>query len=404
MDVAMTCVILRPDPQKLFDQLKSNFASTVLGGGRIIPESNEWYIVTNDYAMTESFYAIADQMWREANPETACCENLLAMAAQRGVFPKPAANAEGYAILTGTPGAAIPPAFEISTDLGVFTAVGTVPLTMPSEGTVIVRVRALQPGPEMNADGSREIAGVLTTPAPGINSDVTVCGNRFCGGTVAETCEDLRKRFLNRLAYQPRLTLAWIRDKILEYPCVTRACIREGSCFDDCTSGCENCGDRMEFYAFFDGTFPCGIAPQNVLDDLNLWLFGEHQGYGQGQVEIGICGKVYRQIGIEVDVVIDIEGCPSTAQKQLITDQVKALFLRICPSIALRAKTIELIVAAIVGIETNTDARFDFVHPEQQTVYFDYSICGDLLPKCDVMPCLRDVVFVGPDARDQLCR
>ena len=80
------------------------FSSTVLGGGKVIPESNEWYVVSNDYAAAEQFYAIADQMWRETNPETACCENLYKMAAQHGVFPRPATHAEGYAKLTGVPG------------------------------------------------------------------------------------------------------------------------------------------------------------------------------------------------------------------------------------------------------------------------------------------------------------
>lgn len=403
MDLAMTCVILRPDPQALFDQIKSMFASTVLGGGRVIPESNEWYVISNDYAMAENFFAIADQMWREANPETACCENLLAMAAQRGVFPKPATHAEGYATLTGTPGAAIPQSLEISTDLGIYTSIGTVPLSMPSTGTVIIRVRALQPGPEMNADGTKPIPGVLITPAPGINSDVLICGDRFCGGANAETCEELRKRFLERLAYNPRATLRWIQDKLLEYPCVTRVCVREGSCYDDCNSGCENCGDRMEFYVFMDGTFPCGIPPQYVIDEINTWMFGTHQGYGEGQVEIGICGRIFRPIGVEIDAVIDIEGCPTTSQKQVITDQVKALFLRVCPSLPLRSKQIELIIASVIGVEINAAARFDLVHPGD-SVYFDYSTCGDLLPLCDVMPCLRNVTFVGPDAAIPPCQ
>lgn len=398
----MACIILRPDPQALFDQIQNMFASTVLGGGQVIPESNEWYVISNDYAMAEQFFAIADQMWREANPETACCDNLLTMAAQRGVFPKPATHAEGYARLTGTPGSPVPQSFEISTDLGIYTSIGTIPLTIPSTGEIIVRVRALEPGPHMNADGSKPIPGVLTTPAPGLQTEVIICGDRFCGGALAETCEDLRKRFLNRLAYQPRATLAWIQEKLLEYPCVSRVCVREGSCYDDCASGCENCGDRLEFYVFFDGTFPCGIPPQNVLDDIETWMFGEHQGYGEGEVEIGVCGKLYRPLGVEIDVVIDIEGCPTSSQKQIITDLVKALFLRVCPSIPLRAKQIELIVASVLGTEINTAARYDLVHPEDK-VHFDYSTCGDLLPFCDVMPCLHDVVFVGPDV-SEVCK
>src|SRR6478752_659920 len=165
----MSCTILRPDPKALFDQLQNMFSSTVLGGGQVIPESNEWYVVSNDYAMAEQFYAIADQMWRETNPETACCENLYKMAAQHGVFPRPASHAEGYAKLTGVAGSDIPSAMEIQTDNGTYVSVGTVPLTMPSTGETIVRIRALVPGPEMNSAGT-VTTGTLTTPAPGIDS------------------------------------------------------------------------------------------------------------------------------------------------------------------------------------------------------------------------------------------
>ena len=48
----------------------------------------------------------------------------------------------------------------------------------------------------------------------------------------------------------------------------------------------------MQFYVFFDDIFPCGIPPQHIIDDITDWLFGEHQGYGEGQVEIGVCGDI----------------------------------------------------------------------------------------------------------------
>jgi uncharacterized phage protein gp47/JayE len=287
----MACTILRPDPQALFDQLRDMFFSTVLGGGRVIPESNEWYVVSNDYAVAEQFYAIADQMWREASPATACCENLYAMAAQHGVFPRPAGYAQGYAKLTGVPGTAIPASFEVSTSNGIYISVGTVPLKIPDSGEAIVRIRALTPGSAGNAAGT-VTTGTLSTPAPGIDSLVTICGGSFCGGTEPENCDQFRKRYLERLAYQPKATMAWIQAKLMEFPCVTRVCVREGACCrcnaecGDC--GCKICGNRMEFYVLFTG-FPCGIPPQNVVDDINTWLFGDPQGYGEGQVEIGVC-------------------------------------------------------------------------------------------------------------------
>lgn len=406
----MTCTILRPDPQVLFDQLRNMFATTVLGGGQVIPESNEWYVVTNDYAAAEQFYAIADQMWRENNPETACCENLYKMAAQHGVFPRTAAHAEGYAKLTGTPGATVPATFEVSTEIGIFTSVGTVPLTIPATGETVVRLRALTPGPDMNSTGD-VTTGLITTSAPGINNDVVICGGRFCGGADAEDCEAFRKRYLERLAYQPRATMAWIKQLIMEFPCVSRVCIREGACCrcdpecGDC--GCKNCGNNMNFYALFDETFPCGIPPQHVVDDITTWLFGEHQGYGEGQVEIGVCGRIFVPTPLMVNVIIDIEGCPSTSEKQLIDDQIVALFKRICPSLPLRTKQIELIIATILGAEVNTQVRFELPGYEgnvppypRNLVYADH--CG-LEPECDVLPCLNEISYTTPEIRKPPC-
>jgi hypothetical protein len=406
----MSCTILRPDPQALFDHLRNMFSSTVLGGGKVIPESNEWYVIANDYAMAEQFYAISDQMWRENNPETACCENLYKMAAQHGVFPLPASHALGYARLYGTVGAAVPPSLEIQTSIGTFVSVGTVPLTIPSSGTTIIQIRSLTPGSEYNSAG--EITtGTLTTPAPGIEPEVVICGGQFCGGTEAEDCETFRKRYLTRLAYQPKATMAWIQAKLMEFPCATRVCVREGSCCrcnaecSDC--GCKNCGNRMEFYVLFDGVFPCGIPPQHVVDDITEWLFGEHQGYGEGQVEIGVCGSIYAPIPLMVNVIVDIEGCPSTGEKQLIDDQITALFQRICPSMKLCAKQLELIIASIIGAEVNASVRFEVVGYEdakppypRNLVFMDHCC---LEPECDVLPCLNEIQYVDPDQRKPPC-
>jgi hypothetical protein len=400
----MACTILRPDPQQLFNQLQSMFSSTVLGGGRVIPESNEWYVVTNDYAMAEQYYAIADQMWRENNPATACCENLYIMAAQHGVFPMPAHHAEGYAKLSGVPGTTVPPSLEISTSIGSFVSVGTIPLTIPDSSTIIIRIRALTPGPDSNSSGA-VTTGELVTPAPGIDGEVQICGGQFCGGAEAEECEAFRKRYLERLAYQPRATQAWLMAKIKEFPCVTRVCVREGSCCrceaecNDCA--CKNCGNRNDFYALFDGTFPCGIPPAHVVEDITTWIFGEHQGYGEGEVEIGVCGRIFTPVPLMVDVLIDIAGCPSTTQKQMISDLIRELFLRICPSLPLLNKQIDLIIASVIGAEINAAARFEI--PEyvdkkppypRSLVYMDH--CG-LYPECDVLPCLNTITFTIPE-------
>lgn len=407
----MSCTILRPDPQVLFDQIKNAFSSTVLGGGQVIPESNEWYVVSNDYAMAESFYAIADQMWRENNPETACCDNLYRMAAQRGIFPRPASHAGGYARLTGVPGSAIPPNMEIQTEQGVYVTVGTIPLTLSSAGSATVRIQALVPGSAMNSAGT-VTTGTIVNPTPGLDGEVQICGGNICGGAEAEECEAFRQRYLRRMAYHPKATMEWIKEKLLEFPCVSRVCVREGSCCRcdaECGEcGCMNCGNQIQLYVLFDETFECGIPPQHVVDDINIWLFGEHQGYGEGQVEIGVCGKIYAPISMPVDVMIDIEGCPSTPQKQAIEDSIIALFKTICPSMPLRVRQIELLVSAVLGAHVNTSVRFNILEYEVTDPGHSYpktfvSQCGDLEPECDILPCLNTVIFSPPDLMDRPC-
>jgi hypothetical protein len=398
----MACVILRPDPQALFNQIKATFENTVLGGGSVIPESNEWFVVCNDYSMAETFYSIADQFNRESNPETACCDNLYQLAARNGVFPRPPSHAQGYARLYGTIGASVPSSFEITTSQGVYVSVGTVPLTIPSGGSVIVQIRALVPGPQGNSAGE-VTTGTLTTPAPGINSDVEICGGSFCGGSAAEDCEQFRQRYLDRLAYHPTATMDWIKAKLLEYPCATRVCVREGACCkcsEECGDcGCKNCGNNLGFYVLFDG-FPCGIPPANVVEDIQKWLFGSPQGYGTGQVPIGVCGKIYAPVPLMVTVVIDIAGCPSSSQKQLIEEGIAALFNRICPSVPLTSKQLELIIASVIGADVNASVRFEVPDGTRDLAYV--SACA-IEPECDVLPCLAEIRFSGPDAGNQSC-
>ena len=136
------------------------------------------------------------------------------------------------------------------------------------------------------------------------------------------------------------------------------------------------------------------------MDDITDWIFGPHQGYGEGQVEIGVCGQIYTPIPLMVNVVIDIVGCPSTGQKQLITDQIKALFRRICPSLPLYGKQLELIVASVVGTDINSSVHFEIVGYEEAVPPYPRDLvyvtsCG-LEPECDVLPCLNEVSFTNP--------
>jgi len=408
VELDMTCKLERPDPQALFNRYLNLFSSTVLGGASIIPESNEWYAASVNYAIAEQLYAVAEQAWKERDPREACCENLQELAAANGVYPRPAVFAQGYVKLTGTANTPLPSPLQFAIGLQNFitASVTTQPSEIGANGTVVIRVRALVAGPAGNTPGA---TGSMTTVVAGVSATVQVCGGSFCNGAVAEECEAFRARYLRRLQYNPRATNTWIIDKILEWPCATRALQRAGSCCRcadnlpaDCENcGCKDCGGKMEFYVMFDNSFPCGIAPPGVVAEIQQWLFGSPQGYGLGQVEIGICGRVFAVNPLPIDLYIDIADCISTTQRTAIQNQIREFFSTISPSILLSSRSIETIIAGIVGADKNFSSRFELVDP-LDAVNTSLSSC-DLEPNCDFLPCVRNIYINQTGSGEGVC-
>ena len=266
----MACNIERPTPAALFEKYLNMFQNTVLGGASIVEESNEWYAVSVNYAMAEQFYAISEQAWKEQDPRQACCDNLLKMAANDGVYPLPAQPAQGYLKLTGAADAPLPTPLEFTVGTRQFITAydESQPTSLDSGGRAVIRVRAVTPG---EAGNIVEETGTLDTVVANVDTVVEVCGGTFCNGSDAESCEVFRQRYLQRIQYRPRATIQWIQDKLLEWPCATRAILRAGSCcLCDCaTEGCDGCQDcggvecktRMNFYLMFDDSFDYGLPP-----------------------------------------------------------------------------------------------------------------------------------------------
>lgn len=400
----MVCKVARPAPQDLFNRLRDMFSVNVLGGAPVIPESNEWYVVSNDYAMAEMFYAFADQMAQDLDPSSACCESLVAQAARNGVYPRPASFAEGYIKVTGNIGASLPNRIEVVTSIGNYVSVGTIPLNIDGSGSAVVRVRAIVPGATGNSNGTIT-AGTIVTPIANVNRDVEICGGNLCGGAEPETCDAFRTRYLDRLAYKPRATQAWIMDTFLQWPCATRVFPRAGACCrcvhgcDDC--GCKDCGGRLEFYVMFDGSFPCGVATGNIVQDLNTWMFGENQGYGEGQVEMGVCGRVVPVISVLVDARVDIVGCFNVTQRAQIEANIRDTFASLAPSNTLKAMALRVAISEVIGADIDTNVEYTIVDPAQADNLHITDCCGDIEPDCDYLPCLRNIIFVS-DRGNQL--
>lgn len=402
----MACELERPTPQTLFNRYRDMFSVTVLGGAPIVPESNEWYVVALEYAVAEEFYSIAEQQWKERDPRYACCDNLIELARLDGVFPRAASFASGYGTITGTAGSALPSEIEASVNGVNFVTASVLPSQMPASGSLIVRFQAVEPGEAANTPtlGTGSITGTLTTPIPGISNTVTFNGGTFCGGAEAETCEAFRSRYLARKAYKPLANRAWIEEKLLEWPCVTRICERGGTCCnpnDPCN--CLDCPKQHNFHVFMDNTFECGIVPECVLTEISTWLFGDPQGYGLGQMPIGICGKLYPVTGVKVNLEIVGSGCFTDAQRSEIIARMQEFFATLCPSTVLSQRAVECIVGNVVGPSLDYQV---YMTPEEDSEglnkILEGGCCDDLEMACDVLACLGDITF--EDTPFEVCR
>lgn len=389
------CKLERPSPKVLFKTLSSMFSANVLGGAPIIPESNEHYVVANDYAMAEQFYSVADQQWKERDPRYACCENLIDMASIDGVYPRPAGFASGYVQIKGTAGTDLPTSLEFTFGSYQYVSTGAVPIEIAGNGTAVVRVRAVEPGPSSNLSAGVK-SGTLNTVIANVSSTATVYGNQFCGGTVAEDCETFRARYLERMRYKPFVGLDYIKQKLLEWPCVTTVCERGGVCCDDDDVqeyvGGVDCNRSIRLYVLFEGTFPCGLAPKQITDEITEWMFGNVQGIGSGQAPWGMTGKIYTATPTYADIVIDGLACITPGMANEIRMRLTEYVGRICPSEPLYVRDIQAIISQIMSGTGNYDVM---IRPKDSGAVVNN--CGDLEPKCDYRICLTEVLFSNPN-------
>lgn len=398
----MTCKITRPTPDALFNRVRDMFSTTVLGGASIIPESNEWYAVSLNYAMAEEFYSVSEQAWRERDPRFACCDNLIEMAELDGVYPRAAASAQGYVKITGVVGTVVPQTISFTFGDKEYVPAGAVASQVPSSGIVIVRAQAVEPGPGGNLPSTQ--TGTLVGGIPGLDAEVSVYGGRFCGGADAEQCEPFRARYLERLAVKTNYGLDWIKEQVLAWPCVTGVCERAGNCCEasvDAEGKQALCNTEIQLYALFDGTFECGLPPECVTDEMTDVIFGMPQGQGRGLAEWGMFGKIYSAKPTYIRVLIAGLDCNTPTQSAEILSRVTDYVSRVCPSETLSNKNTELTVAQVLGKSTGFSVIFQKVDPNDPNV--DINFCGDAVPLCDYKVCVTEVSLLGNPAVEGVC-
>lgn len=409
-----SCTIARPDPQDLFDKIAADFSNSMLGGANIIPESNEWYMAAFHYENMESYHAIANQAAKERDARFACDDNLIELAASDGVLPRAAKPAKGYVKLTGDAGTAIPASLEF--DINGATYIGTPTVTaISNSGVSVVQICALVPGADGNISEVHTIT--MTTAVAGV--DVELCGDLACGGCDEETADQLRQRYLQRIQYKPQALASWLLSKALEWPCTTRAMLRAGSCCNcECNSrgalgssnddgcekcGCIECGGATDIYVMFDDSFPNGIAPREVLDEVQDWLFGSPQGYGLGCVEIGVCGRVATVEPVEFDMVVTVDGCTTPAELTLINSLIAEFMTTVAPSQAIQTDALITSLTRVLpnlnfnALLTLADSSVGYgqgIGPSDANSQVEITPCG-FEPDCDFMMVLRNLNVIS---------
>lgn len=374
------CKLIRPEPQALFDRLKNQFSATVLGGAEIIPETNEWYAVANDYASFEWFLSLGEQMWKERDPRYCCCDNLVAMAAWDGVYPNPAKAARGYVTLTGAAGSVLNPTQQIQFGTLIYQVFNpsTVPPIMPASGTISLQFRCLTAGAEGNTPRPNATCTVINPPA-GVAATALVGGAKFCGGSEAETCEQFRSRYIARQQFKPLAQFEHLKDAALEWPCATRAFLRG----EMCCNPVPDCPVPIEMYVMFDGSFDHGCAPASICQELTDYLFGSPQGRGLGRAEIGVHGAVIPVTPAPVEIVYAGLACASQAQQQEVLRRTRQIFAAAAPATEICRNIFLGTVAQVVPDLCNFDVLITTTSP-----LITVTACGDIDPDCDVLPFL----------------
>jgi hypothetical protein len=313
------------------------------------------------------------------------------MAGRRGVYPRPALAARGYITITGTPGAAL--ASNLTVQIGplsytVFNP-ATIPAVMPASGAVTLHFVCTTAGPSGNALAEGQPVTLVSPPA-GISGTAVVAGNKFCGGREAETCEEFRLRYLERERVPANATFARLRNAALEWPCVRRVYMRGPLCCDLEPT----CPRPLHIHVLMDDTFPYGIAPGNIVDEITEYLYGApfghiDQGLGLGIAEVGVYGSVKPLTAAPVSVVYKGVACLSLTVQQEIIARTQALFDAAAPSTEICRNAFLGIVASLSPDLCDFDVATSTTDPEHITI----TNCGDIEPACDVRAYLANLTI-----------
>jgi len=315
----ISCRLPRPDIGELQTAIATELSKRLLGGAPVLPMSTEDVLAFVMAGAVNTMHGFVTQALKENNPATMCCDNLVVYGAQHGISLHAATRSKGYVAITGTPGAVIPANIRFAGDAREYKldpGVAFNPTTIDSTGRAVLRVVSVTGGAAFDMPAGTEL--VVSTTYPGIDIDAIVVGNGLVGGSDNESCDSLRSRIVAaERASAISTNLKWYLETTSTYPGVTRACVEE----------CEGCCDpqMVSIYPFMEGAFgdrdnaPYGVPTCEVIDAMNLWMWGRNAGKGEGLAPVGIVGRYYQALPTMVTVVAHcFQGCPIDARERML--------------------------------------------------------------------------------------
>jgi len=390
------CRIPRPDIAQLSEAVRVEFSKRLLGGAPVLPLSTEDILAFVMAGTVNLMHGMVSQALKETDPAFMCCDSLVVYAARHGINLLGATRAKGYVAITGDPNAAIPTSLRLiglaSREYKQDPAVTWNPVHLDAAGGAVVRVVSALPGNVFNLPtGSALTVG---TSAPGIDIDATVVGNGLIGGSDAETCDQLRARVLAAESAGVLSTnQQWYIAQTMSYPGVTRACLDE----------CEGCCDptHLVVYPFFEGVYgdattpPYGVPPQEVIDEMNHWMWGLNNGKGEGLAPVGAQGHYECATPVKINVVGHcFRGCDNIAVSNIVSALNAYIRDNYCVGSPICKEHIKSTIYRAVGEPCFAGVTFTFDPPQgirrQDDAY--------IIVECGYLPVLGDVSVTEAEA------
>lgn len=386
----------------LYNKIEKMFSNIVLKGGSIIPESNEYYVISLLFAMIENINYAVDATLKEQNIETACCSNLYVLGANLGIYPKHKNFPTVIIKLTGKCGVLLSQNLTFQFQDLIFNSVyvyvnhiDNMPrLNDKGEAFVFAEIRDYTLG---TIDIQKGAKGKLLEHILNVNTEVELISD-VCPGHDTETCEQFRNRLLDLRRYKKHNIVNIIQNVAWDFPCLSNLTVIENA--DCCSfynkiklkSGC------IVVLPNFNNIFKDDEIPKEILEMLEIWLFGYPNGSGRGKAPIGVCGYVLKTVLAKLKINIIFEGrVPFISELKAINTAIVQYINNLPLGSTLRNYDIERITYDLVN-EMDINSCIEF---SQDKSILNISKSGTVTAACDVK-IIPDIHFYNSEGSEIL--